>query len=551
MMQWIAETLVATTLLMVLVLAVRPWVANRFGARAAYLLWFAPALRMILPPLPADWFGDRGAAMQDVVVVLVGTSSPSLQPATTAGGSAAWLIFSLSVWLGGAAFFFGRHWLNYIRFSRDVSEDGRPLFDAGRIPVTASANVSSPIALGVFGKSVVVPEDFEHRFDEEEQRLAVQHELTHHDRHDVPVNFAALAVLALHWWNPIAHVAHRAFRLDQEAACDAIVLDGATAEERHAYGSALFKSAMGRVPLAACAMGATTTLKARLRRILTGPAENRWAKPGAAFATLLVAAGVTVTASGGVPDVVEPVIADAPRALVLGGGDLLMAGYEPQESKVVAPGEECPPEPHKHVKSRTMALAAAKAARASAAEARAEALAASKEARAEAAEAMADAREARAEALREANEARDEALHDAEQARVEALREAGQARAEALREASQARAEAMRALSRVRADVSTKIGASVGCSGQGAVHTVSFAGPNGQGRQQMRIVVCGNMANHAQLTVSALRKAKTQIEADPVIAPAVRIQMITAIDRQIERTAALPAAAPLPAVSTQ
>lgn len=551
MMQWIAETLVATTLLMLLVLAVRPWVANRFGARAAYLLWFAPALRMILPPLPADWFGDRGAAMQDVVVVLAGTSSPSLQPATTAGGSAAWLIFSLSVWLGGAAFFFGRHWLNYIRFSRDVSEDGRPLFDAGRIPVTASANVSSPIALGVFGKSVIVPEDFEHRFDEEEQRLAVQHELTHHDRHDVPVNFAALAVLALHWWNPIAHIAHRAFRLDQEAACDAIVLEGASPQERHAYGSALFKSAMGRVPLAACAMGATTTLKARLRRILTGPAENRWAKPGAAFATMLVAAGVTVTASGGVPEVVEPVLGEAPRALVLGGGDLLMAGYEPQESKVVASGEECPPEPHKHVKTRTMALAAAKAARATAAEARAEALAASKEASAEAADAMTEAREARAEALRDAAQVRAEALREAQEARAEALRASGEARAEAWRAANEARAEAMRALSRVRADVTSMAAPAAGCSGQGTVHTVSFAGPNGEGRQAMRIVVCGKSAAEARLSVVTLRKAKSQIKVDPTIAPAVRVQMIAAIDKQIERAAPVPAVSPLPAVSIQ
>lgn len=268
MMQWIAETLAATTLLMLLVLAIRPFVADRFGARAAYLLWFAPALRMILPPLPADWFGDRAAAVQDVVVVLAGSSSPSLQPAATTGGGTAWLIVSLSIWLGGAVLFFGRHWITYLRFSRDVVEDGRALFDAGNIPVTASSVVSSPIALGVFGKSVVVPTDFEHRYDAAEQRLAVAHELTHHDRHDVPVNFAALAVLALHWWNPVAHIAHRAFRLDQEAACDAIVLNGATPDERHAYGSALFKSAMGSVPLAACAMGATTTLKARLRRIV-------------------------------------------------------------------------------------------------------------------------------------------------------------------------------------------------------------------------------------------------------------------------------------------
>ena len=64
MIQWVAETLFASTVLMLLVLAVRPVVAHRFGARAAYLLWLAPALRMILPPLPSDMFGVRAAAVQ-------------------------------------------------------------------------------------------------------------------------------------------------------------------------------------------------------------------------------------------------------------------------------------------------------------------------------------------------------------------------------------------------------------------------------------------------------------------------------------------------------
>jgi bla regulator protein blaR1 len=323
---WVVETLVGTTLLMMLVLAIRPWVADRFGARAAYLLWLAPALRMILPPLPAEWLAAGATPFEDVVVVLTGTSSQPVETAAATGGDIAWLTISLLVWLGGAALFFSRHWLDYLRFARTVKRDGEALFDVDAIPVTSSPSVASPIALGVFGKSVIVPTDFVHRYDANEQRLAMAHEVVHHRRLDVLTNFAALGMLALHWFNPIAHVAHRAFRLDQEAACDAVVLDGASTEDRHAYGSALFKSAMGSVPLAACAMGATTTLKARLRRIVAGPVNGRLARPGLAIVAAIVTGGVALTASGSVAETIA-LDKGSPRAIVIDGG-IIEAGEE-------------------------------------------------------------------------------------------------------------------------------------------------------------------------------------------------------------------------------
>ena len=144
---------------------------------------------------------------------------------------------------------------------------------------------------------IIVPDDFETRFDAIEQRLAIAHELTHHQRGDLPINLAALAMLSLHWFNPVAHIAHRAFRLDQESACDAIVLRGASISERHAYGSALFKAAIGPVPIAICAMGATTTLKARLRHIIGRAEKPERILTGAALALAVIGGGLALTAS--------------------------------------------------------------------------------------------------------------------------------------------------------------------------------------------------------------------------------------------------------------
>ena len=51
-MSWLAGNLVVASLLVLAVVLLRRPVAIWFGARAAYALWLAPALRLVLPPLP-------------------------------------------------------------------------------------------------------------------------------------------------------------------------------------------------------------------------------------------------------------------------------------------------------------------------------------------------------------------------------------------------------------------------------------------------------------------------------------------------------------------
>jgi bla regulator protein blaR1 len=294
---WILETFVATTLLMLLVLLMRKPVASRFGPRAAYLLWLAPALRMIMPPLPAGWMVLPDQNVQNVVVIMTGSSSPATATLGQSDSIDAWPVLLITLWLVGAAFFFARHIIAYRQFVRLTLQDARSIPRNEAIDIQASPAVTSPLALGIIGKTIVVPHDFTMRFNATEQRLALAHELTHHRRGDPTINLAALIMLALHWFNPIAHIAHRAFRLDQEAACDAIVLDGATMVERHAYGTALFKAATGAVPLTVCAMAKRTTLKARLRHIVANPQSSMTLRIGSMVAGILVITAVLVTAS--------------------------------------------------------------------------------------------------------------------------------------------------------------------------------------------------------------------------------------------------------------
>ena len=337
---WMIETLIATTLLMLLVLALREPVSRRFGPRIAYALWLLPALRMVLPPLPHSWSAAEVAPVARVSLLI-----DRATPVVPADG-AHWLAGIALLWAVGSLGFLGWHLLSYRRFAARVRQDCAPLCDHDAFTVQASSRVRSPLAFGVRGKMVVVPADFAERYDAAEQRFALDHEVAHHRRGDLIANFAGLAVLAVHWFNPVAHIAWRAFRLDQEAACDAMVLRGASASDRHAYGTALVKSATGGVPLAACTMTARTGLKTRLRRIVEGRLAPM--RGGAAVAGLVVVGGLALTASTGIAARASHVV--APVAPLLARNDVPLPPKAPSvpaapKAHPAVPAVPVPPAP--------------------------------------------------------------------------------------------------------------------------------------------------------------------------------------------------------------
>lgn len=271
MIGWVLETLAASTLLMLLVLALRRPVAAAFGARVAYALWLLPALRMGLPALPGwtrPWLAAPQAPVAATVApdtVAAATFATAAVPAPTLADQMAALLPLLTlVWAAGGLAWFGWQMLRYRRFVAAALDKAAPLPALGRIAVFASASVAGPLAAGIRNRRIFLPADFATRYTANERRLALAHEHAHHTRGDLVANLAGLVVLALHWWNPVAHWAWRAFRADQELACDATVLAAASPDHRLAYGRAVLKSACGSTPAAACAMNHKNQLKQRI-----------------------------------------------------------------------------------------------------------------------------------------------------------------------------------------------------------------------------------------------------------------------------------------------
>lgn len=304
MISWAIEALIASTLLMLVVLAVRRPVARHFGPHIAYGLWLLPALRMLLPPLPQAVTPAPIHVLPHNIEALLAASAAfrASVAAPVDAPSIDWLLLFGCLWGAGALVFLGWHIWSYRRFVQVALEDATqlPRFDRDGVEVCSSPVARGPFAAGIFLKTVVLPEDYRRRYERDELRLAIEHEIQHHRRCDMSANFAALVVLALHWWNPIAHFAHRAFRVDQELACDALVLAQATPFERHAYGSALLKSACDRLPVAACALGAGDDLKRRLTMMRIYRWDASRARIGSMITAGLVGGGLMLTASNGI-----------------------------------------------------------------------------------------------------------------------------------------------------------------------------------------------------------------------------------------------------------
>jgi bla regulator protein BlaR1 len=344
---WLTGTFAAVSLLMLLVLALRRPVARAFGAKWAYAFWLVPALRLVLPPVPL-FTPDIAlpAAAYFIPAAAGGTASLPAQ-----AGPGQWVPFLFATWAGGAVIFLVLQWLGYRAFLRRLDGSARPArppFFFG-IATFVSPEVDGPLALGLLKRRIVVPADFTRRYGALERRLAMLHERTHHRRGDIAWNIAALVVLALNWFNPIAWIAFRAFRTDQELACDAAVASGASAEERHAYALAMVKSASRPGLIAACAMNDAADLKRRLRMM----GEHRISRPRsaggmAAFGVLALTAftlGVPearerMTAplmAAAAPQIAPSKAAPAPAAAPQPARAIRVARAEPRPHRSAAP----------------------------------------------------------------------------------------------------------------------------------------------------------------------------------------------------------------------
>ncbi len=270
-------------------LLLRRLLRGAFGAQIAYLAWLCVPLALVANLLPAPAQPIVEFAEASIVAAVV----PALGQAATGRDLAPWLLF---VWLTGVAataFTFG---LQQRRYRRGL---GRLMPREGGHVLQSDSIFAGPALLGAWRARVVLPLDFEQRYDPRERELILAHEESHRRRGDAWVNAGLALLQSLNWFNPLLHYGVARFRLDQELACDAAVLERFP-EARRPYADAMLKVQLAgrprqepRLPVG-CRWPSGRTLKERILMLKHPLPDARRRAGGFALITLLMFAASAV-----------------------------------------------------------------------------------------------------------------------------------------------------------------------------------------------------------------------------------------------------------------
>ncbi len=186
----------------------------------------APAKTQVSPANPAQPISDDRLAQ---------TSPAPLTQATERESRRTAIFWPLVLWVSGAMlllFRFGAAQIMVWFFEKRqtepascavsalASEIARQLNYRGKFRVLNSRRITGPAAFGVWKPTIILPIDFDQRFEIEEQKVMLAHELAHLALRDPLWNWIAETAVALAWWHPLVWWGRRYLRDVSEAAAD-------------------------------------------------------------------------------------------------------------------------------------------------------------------------------------------------------------------------------------------------------------------------------------------------------------------------------------------
>ena len=241
------ETLIASTILIILILIIRTAFRKKLNSRFFYALWLLPAIRLLILPiieLPKGWSlisliknNSRGINLFGLytneveglkVVVDIGNSLSS------------WI--AISLWIIGMVIVFLFHIIPYLRLKYKLKRR-RILIehcDVDRLNIYSSDIISSP---ALHGFDIYIPTGM---LDESRNlNLSVLHERCHFEQWDELWNLVRVICSSIYWFNPLVWIAVIKSRDDSEYSCDEAVTLGMTSSQIEEYCRLLIEIATG------------------------------------------------------------------------------------------------------------------------------------------------------------------------------------------------------------------------------------------------------------------------------------------------------------------
>lgn len=332
---WVIETSIMASILVVLILCVKLLFRNQLNPRWQYLLWMILIVRLLLP-----WSLNSTYSIYSIfsysngtAVTTVSSSKEHMKEFTDidnfikedsfATGSTqvaeenkkqssdnanqndetfSFYKILIYIWLTGViilgftTIIINRRLLYLIKKQPMITDQRivtifenckKSMSIQQEIPLLFAGNILSPTVVGFIRPKVLLSGVHSEVLNEQQLRYIFHHELAHIKRRDVGVNWLMYGLLILNWFNPILWYAYSCMREDQELACDSLALTYINSEEQLAYGHTIISllehySNFYQIPSLANLSRNKKTLKRRILMIKKFKNSYRWSAFGVA-----------------------------------------------------------------------------------------------------------------------------------------------------------------------------------------------------------------------------------------------------------------------------
>lgn len=344
---WLIETSIMASILVVLILCVKLLFRNQLNPRWQYLLWMILIVRLLLP-----WSFSSNYSIYSIfsnsngtAVTTFSSSKEHMKESTDidyskvakedsfATGSTqlakenkkqsrnsanqndetfSFYTILIYIWLTGViilgftTIIINRRLLHFIKKQPMITDQRivtifenckKSMSVQQKVPLFFAGNISSPTVVGFIRPKVLLSGVHSKVLNEQQLRYIFLHELAHIKRRDVGVNWLMYGLLILNWFNPILWYAYSCMREDQELACDSLALTYINSEEQLAYGHTIISllehySNFYQIPSLANLSRNKKTLKRRILMIKKFKNSYRWSVFG--VATLIAVSSISL-----------------------------------------------------------------------------------------------------------------------------------------------------------------------------------------------------------------------------------------------------------------
>ena len=262
---------VSGTLLLLLILGLKPLYKSRFSKRWQYYIWIIVALRFLLPFTPdttivGSLFEKPGTT---VITNEIPTSPNVPAPANTDNSKTEpiqadrdiaaamrepfnryvclffiWSVFALVLFVRKITIYQG--FIQYIKAGSTevsdiktlnlLSDCEEKLNIKTRVELSRNPLIASPIVIGFFRARIVLPAC---ELDDKELSYIFVHELIHYKQRDMFYKWLIQIVVCAHWFNPFVYLLEKEVNKSCELSCDEKVISILDDKARREYGDTL------------------------------------------------------------------------------------------------------------------------------------------------------------------------------------------------------------------------------------------------------------------------------------------------------------------------